>query len=144
MLNKLLMSKKRTGNITALKAIAFGLILASTGIATPDNTTAQPLNCKNPSSNVEYKECARLAYEQADKRLNQVYRQLTARLSKAERKELTDAQLAWIRFRDTNCSFAVYPSRGGTGYGGFLSECLERLTRQRTTQLEEYLRDRER
>jgi len=112
-------------------------------MATPSDTIAQQLNCDNPGSNVEYKECARRAYEQADRQLNQVYQQLRSKLSSAERKQLTDAELAWIQFRDKNCSFEVYPSRGGTGYGGFLSSCLERMTRERTADLERYLEERQ-
>lgn len=133
---------KLTRTITAtLGAIALVSILSSLARGTPSDTIAQQLNCKNPSSNVEYKECARRAYEQADRRLNQVYQQLTSRLGSAERKELTSAQLTWIQFRDKNCSFEVYRSRGGTGYGGFLSACLERMTRARTTDLERYLEE---
>lgn len=136
------MSRKLSQNITsALGVLALGTILTLPSIATPGDTIAQQLNCKNPGSNVEYKECARRAYEQADRQLNQAYRQLTSRLGSAERKELTSAQLAWIQFRDKNCSFEVYRSRGGTGYGGFLSACLDRMTRERTTDLERYLED---
>lgn len=139
------MPRKLSRTITvALGVLALKLSLTLPSMAKPGDTIAQQVNCNNPGSNVEYKECARRAYEQADQRLNQVYRQLTSRLGSAERKELTSAQLAWIQFRDKNCSFEVYRSRGGTGHGGFLSECLERTTRQRTTDLERYLEDRQR
>lgn len=137
------MPRKLTRTITlTLTILALGSTLVLPSIATPSDTIARQLNCDNPGSNVEYKECARRAYEQADRRLNQVYQQLRSKLSSAERKQLTDAQLAWIQFRDKNCSFEVYRSRGGTGYGGFLNECLERMTKERTTDLERYLEDR--
>lgn len=124
-------------------SLLLGSSLAFPSIATPGNTIAQQLNCNNPGSNVEYKECARRTYEQADRQLNQVYQQLRSKLNSAERKQLTDAELGWIQFRDKNCSFEVYPSRGGTGYGGFLSSCLERMTRERTTDLERYMEERQ-
>lgn len=129
-----------TRNAALRTLVVWSLILPS--IATPSNTIAQQLNCKNPTSNVEYKECAHRAYEAADRRLNQVYQQLSSKLSSTERQQLIAAESAWIQFRDKNCSFEVYPSRGGTGYGGFLSNCLEQMTRQRTADLERYLRER--
>lgn len=138
------MLRKLTRTITlTLGILALKSMVLSPSIATAGDTIAQQLNCDNPGSNVEYKECARLAYEEADSRLNQVYQQLQSKLSSAERKQLTDAELAWIQFRDKNCSFEVYRFRGGTGYGGFLSECLERMTRQRTADLERYMEERQ-
>lgn len=97
--------------------------------------TPPNVNCQNPGSNVEYKYCARLAYEQADRQLNQVYQRITRPMPPDEKKALVDAQLAWIKFRDTNCTAAVYRNRGGSGYSGFLSNCLERVTRARTSEL---------
>jgi uncharacterized protein YecT (DUF1311 family) len=64
---------------------------------------------------------------------------VTSKLSREERSLLTEAQQGWIKLRDKNCEFEVYRSRGGTGYQGFLNECLERMTKQRTGELEKYL-----
>ncbi len=97
------------------------------------------VNCNNLSSNVEIKECIRLRYEAADQRLNQVYQQIIPTLSSEERALLVEAQRGWIQLRDNNCEFEVYRSRGGTGHRGFLNECLERMTKQRTAELENYL-----
>ncbi|PSB50755.1 hypothetical protein C7B67_13280, partial [filamentous cyanobacterium Phorm 6] len=49
-------------------------------------------------------------------------------------------QLGWIKLRDNNCEFETYRSRRGTGYRGFLNECLDRMTKARTTELENYLK----
>lgn len=127
---------------TKWRTLALVLVMTLPNIAITSRATAQQINCQNPTSNVEYKECAHRSYEAADRRLNQVYQQLSSKLSSVERKQLIDTESTWIQFRDKNCSFEVYPSRGGTGYGGFLSNCLERMTKQRTTDLERYLRDR--
>jgi uncharacterized protein YecT (DUF1311 family) len=124
----------------ARRTLALGLVVTLPNIAILSRATAQQINCQNPTSNVEYKECARRSYEAADRRLNQVYQQLSSKLSAVERKQLIDTETTWIQFRDKNCSFEVYPSRGGTGYGGFLSSCLEQMTKQRTADLERYLR----
>ncbi|MCU0545561.1 MAG: lysozyme inhibitor LprI family protein [Oscillatoriaceae cyanobacterium Prado104] len=105
---------------------------------TPNSIAQQPSNCTG-STNIEIQRCLRLNYEAADKRLNEVYKQVTANLSREERSLLTEAQQGWIKLRDKNCEFEVYRSRGGTGYRGFLNECLERMTKQRTGELEKYL-----
>lgn len=138
------MPGKLTRTITVTLAIlALGSSQALPSTATPGEIIAQQVNCNNPGSNVEYKECALRAYEQADRRLNQVYQELRSKLRGEERKQLTDAELTWIQFRDKNCSFEVYRSRDGTGYGGFLSECLKRMTKERTADLERYLEERQ-
>ncbi|MBD1829095.1 lysozyme inhibitor LprI family protein [Microcoleus vaginatus GB1-A2] len=103
---------------------------------------AQQINCDRPQGDAQVRTCIRLSYEASDKRLNEVYKQLTSSLSDEERSLLTEAQLGWIKLRDKTCEFEVYKSRGGTGYGGFLNECLERMTKQRTAELEQYLKKR--
>ncbi len=100
---------------------------------------AQQLNCDRPQGDVEVRACIRLRYELADKRLNDVYKQLIAKLNGEEKALLSEAQLGWIKQRDNTCEFEVYRNRGGTGYQGFLNECLERMTKQRTAELEKYL-----
>ena len=121
--------------------LLLGTSLLATLVRVP-RVQAQPVNCQNPTSNVEYKYCARLAYETSDRELNQVYRRITGKMTADEKRILTTAQLAWIRFRDTNCDAEVYRSRGGSGYGGFLSNCLERVTRSRTAELKEQFESR--
>ncbi|XZN89423.1 MAG: lysozyme inhibitor LprI family protein [Microcoleus sp.] len=100
---------------------------------------AQQLNCDRPQGDVEVRACIRLRYELADKRLNDVYKQLIAKLNGEEKALLAEAQLGWIKVRDNSCEFEVYKNRGGSGFQGFLNECLERMTKQRTAELEKYL-----
>jgi Uncharacterized protein conserved in bacteria len=109
---------------------------------TPSPIAQRQPNCNNPQNNLEIKECIRLRYEAADRRLNEVYKQLVAKLSREERSLLAEAQQGWIQLKENNCHFEVYGSRGGTGYRGFLNECRERMTQQRTAELEKYLRER--
>lgn len=99
-------------------------------------------NCNNPKTDIEVRQCIRLRYEAADQRLNQVYQQIIPTLSSEERALLVEAQRGWIQFRDNNCQFEVYRNRAGTGYRGFLNECLERMTKQRTAELENDLQQR--
>jgi len=115
-----------------------GLQQDSTAI--PNHIAQRQRNCSNPQSNVEIIKCIRLRYEAADKRLNQVYQQLLPKLNRKERSVLYQEQIKWIKSRDKNCELEVYDNRGGSGYRGFLNECLERKTKQRTAELENYLR----
>ena len=63
---------------------------------------AQQNNCQNAQSTYEMSECAAIEAKKADQKLNQTYQQLKSKLSASQSKRLTDAQLAWINFRDKN------------------------------------------
>lgn len=110
--------------------------------AIPNYIAQRQPDCNNLQNNIGIMKCIRLRYEAADKRLNQVYQQLVAKLSRKQRSVLYQEQLKWIKSRDKSCESEVYDNRGGTGYQGFLNECLERKTKQRTAELENYLRKR--
>ncbi|WP_373536690.1 lysozyme inhibitor LprI family protein [Microcoleus sp.] len=131
-------------NRSPLWSIALVTILATASIfaRSGQSVIAQQINCDRPQGDVEVRACIRLRYELADQRLNEVYKQLIAKLSKEEKALLAEAQLGWIKVRDNTCEFEVYQNRGGTGYRGFLNECLERITKQRTAELEQYLKER--
>ncbi len=122
-------------------SIALLTMLATTSVfaQSEHSAIAQQINCDRPQGDVEVRTCIRLRYELADKRLNDVYKQLMAKLSKEEKALLAEAQLGWIKVRDNSCEFEVYRNRGGSGFQGFLNECLERATKQRTAELEKYL-----
>jgi uncharacterized protein YecT (DUF1311 family) len=124
-----------------LLSIALMLILATASVfAKSDRSViAQQINCDRPQGDVQVRACIRLRYEASDKRLNEVYKKLVAALNGEEKALLVDAQLGWIKLRDKTCEFEVYRNRGGTGYQGFLNECLDRMTQQRTAELEKYL-----
>ncbi|MGJ3252783.1 MAG: lysozyme inhibitor LprI family protein [Elainellaceae cyanobacterium] len=94
------------------------------------------MDCENPQTTVEMNTCAGLAYEKTDDTLNQVYQELRADLNSTAIEKLTDAQLAWIDFRDAHCTFEVSDAEGGTGYSTYLSSCLARLTSDRTEDLQ--------
>ncbi|MEG3986410.1 lysozyme inhibitor LprI family protein [Microcoleus sp. S28C3] len=123
--------------LIALLAIFVGT--TSVSAQSPSFPIAQQINCDRPQGDAQVRTCIRLRYEASDQRLNEVYKQLMSQLSGEERSPLSEAQLGWIKLRDKTCEFEVYKSRGGTGYGGFLNECLDRMTKQRTVELEQYL-----
>jgi uncharacterized protein YecT (DUF1311 family) len=123
------------------KPVISALILATILPVFGGSVNAQKpkLNCANASTTVEMKYCSQVSYTAADKKLNQVYKQVSATIKGEQKQLLVSGQTAWIKFRDNSCDFEVYPSRGGTGYEIFRNGCLERLTQQRTKDLQNYL-----
>lgn len=96
--------------------------------------------CDNPITQAAMNYCANLSAQAADKELNRVYRQLRKKIkgTKGEQK-LINAQLAWIKFRDSDCDFAISPYQGGSIVPLIYANCLERNTKQRTEELNSYL-----
>ncbi len=130
---------KRLINTFGLVAIAPLSILL---ISTPSIAQTQKINCSKATATPELKFCSQQSYQAADKKLNQVYQQVVSSLNSEPKQLLITGQQSWIKFRDNNCNFEVYSSRGGTGYEIFRNGCLERLTKQRTTDLQDYLSSR--
>lgn len=50
-------------------------------------------------------ECNGVEYTRQDRRLNDAYRKLLARLSKRKAEELRKVQRAWIAYVESECSF---------------------------------------
>jgi len=101
---------------------------------------AQQLNCENPQDQLQINRCAGLSYERADKKLNQLYRQLLPKLSSARRQKLITAQQAWVKFRDTSCEFEESAYEGGSIAPTIVAVCWEKLTLQRTQEIQAYLK----
>lgn len=102
-------------------------------------TVTQRPNCDNPMTQAEMNACAGIAYQNADRKLNQVYQQLLPKLSTTRKQKLITAQRAWIRFRDTSCDFERSEAAGGTMEPMLYSNCLASVTQQRIKDLETYL-----
>lgn len=126
--------------------ISLGFLAISSANAQPNNLLSQAnnlLNCKNPRTQTEMNACAAQKAQTSDRRLNEVYRQVRNKYSENPRQEtqLVDAQRAWIRFRDRECTFSRNRYEGGSIAPMVYSNCLDRLTQQRTTELEQYLKE---
>lgn len=78
---------------------------------------------------MEMNECAGLAYQEADKRLNQVYKQLP------RTPGLVAAEKAWIAFRDAECTYEAQAVEGGSMQPMVYANCLQSLTEDRIKQL---------
>jgi uncharacterized protein YecT (DUF1311 family) len=100
---------------------------------------AQKLDCSNPENlpQQSMNRCAALSYQEADKKLNQVYKQLTAKLEAPRLKKLVAAQQAWINFRDASCKFESSEAEGGTMEPLLFYGCLSRTTKGRIKDLQQ-------
>ena len=120
--------------------------MATPSIAGPTSAAtnlqlAQRPNCNNPQTQSEMNICASIAYQNADRKLNQVYRQLLPKLSAARKQKLISAQQAWIKFRDSSCEFERSAYEGGSLAPMIYGNCLAAVTEQRTKDLRRYLED---
>ena len=120
--------------------------MATRGIASPTSAAtnlqlAQRPNCNNPQTQSEMNICASIAYQNADRKLNQVYRQLLPKLSASRKQKLISAQQAWIKFRDSSCEFERSAYEGGSMAPMIYGFCLAAVTEQRTKDLRRYLED---
>ncbi|MCP9229492.1 lysozyme inhibitor LprI family protein [Mesorhizobium sp. LMG 17147] len=79
--------------------------------------------------------CADADYKSADAKLNKAYQDLIGGSDAKASKLLQTAQRAWIAFRDAECLYSAADSEGGSIYPMLISECLTRLTDDRTKQL---------
>ncbi len=132
-------------SIASLLAVA----MATPSIASPASGTtnlqlAQNPNCNNPQTQSEMNICASIAYQNADRKLNQVYRQLLPKLSASRQQKLISAQQAWIKFRDSSCEFERSAYEGGSMAPMIYGFCLADVTEQRTKDLQRYLEDSDR
>jgi uncharacterized protein YecT (DUF1311 family) len=89
--------------------------------------------------------CADAAFKQSDKKLNELYRQIEARLKDDAntKKLLVQAQQDWVKFRDAECSFRTSASAGGTVAPMLISMCMDGLTQSRVKDFESFLKCRE-
>ena len=129
-----------------MKTVPIVLTVLTAAIVVGSPVSAQEPDCENPQSQVEMTGCAGLAFEDADRRLNEIWPRLLeiaedndilgiddARPSYEE--TLRQAQRAWIGFRDANCTFEGFQARGGTMEPMLISGCLARMTEARIKEL---------
>jgi uncharacterized protein YecT (DUF1311 family) len=107
---------------------------------TPDDVDDED-PCPGSHSQAELNQCAARARDKADAELNKVYRELMKGAGTTERTKLREAQLAWLKFRDTQCDYESVGNKGGSIYPMVVGFCLARVTNDRAKQLQEILRE---
>jgi uncharacterized protein YecT (DUF1311 family) len=80
-------------------------------------------------------DCISTEAKQQDVRLNKAYKELMATLSPERKKQLQEAQRAWIKFRDANCDF-YYDPEGGSLARVSANDCMMSSTARRAKELE--------
>lgn len=98
-------------------------------------------DCDNASDQTTMNVCAGDALKKSDKQLNDLYKQVEARLKDDAdtTKLLVSAQKAWISFRDAECTFSSSAVAQGSVYPMIYAMCLDGLTQLRVKDLQTYL-----
>ncbi|MEB3277683.1 MAG: lysozyme inhibitor LprI family protein [Lyngbya sp.] len=133
--------------LKTLTTVSLSLMIAFSGFSTfmsnslaePSLQIAQTVQCREDGTMIEMKKCAQDKYVKVDKELNQTYQKLMALNDNQRKQRLISAQRAWIQFRDKSCSYEASEALGGSAEGLFLTNCLTRVTAERTSDLKEYL-----
>ena len=123
-------------NIAAASALflatSTALLAASETDMSKEYTTCMD---KANGVNPDMTDCILAETKQQDARLNENYKRLTSKLSEERKKALLEAQRAWIRFRDANCTFWDDPA-GGQSAAVTAKECILTMTADRASELE--------
>ncbi len=104
---------------------------------------AHAQDCAEAVTQRDMTRCAELDFQAADADLNASYTSAMAFMRSVDdadpaagaATQLRTAQRAWIPFRDAACEAEALPYRGGSIQPMVKLFCLERLTRQRTEDL---------
>ena len=125
--------KTKTRRIILCALLAPVLLSGAAGAKTRKQRQIQP--CEERGSQAEASGCAHREYQAADAELNKAYNRLAAILDAEEKALLKASELAWIKYRDSNCTFESSQYAGGTMRPMIESYCLTRVTKARTAEL---------
>jgi uncharacterized protein YecT (DUF1311 family) len=103
---------------------------------------AKKTPCADANTQAEMNICAGKEFKTADAALNQTYQKLLAMLEAAEKAQLKEVETVWIKYRDTNCEFVADQYKGGSIRPMILGLCLADVTRNRTAELKNQIKDR--
>ena len=118
------------------------LVLCSAMTGRLNAQDSPPLDCSNPTTQTDMTICAGRSAKASDRQLNIAYKQVQqhyrsndSQTSRDRLNDLTTAQLAWIKYRDTTCNWKASKFSGGSIAPMIYVGCLDRLTQQRTQDL---------
>lgn len=121
-------------NTAALASIALPLAALAQG----PQLSQQFDRCMSKADGITFDmvECIGQEVQRQDARLNKAYKVLMVDLSPDRKKQLREAQRAWLQFRDTNCGF-YYDPDGGSIARVNAESCVMTMTQQRAKELED-------
>ena len=91
--------------------------------------------CGSAKSQIEINACAHSQFSRVDAELNKVYVSYRMNLNDSQKKQLKDAQLAWVKYRDLVCTFESSGVEGGSAQPMVFQQCLTRKTQLRLSEL---------
>ena len=128
--------------MNALKTLSITLLMACAPYAVSAQDAGlsqQHAACmdKSGGTTMDMIECITAETQRQDTRLNKAYKGAMAELSPARKKQLLEAQRAWLKFRDANCVFYNDPD-GGTLARVNANDCMMTATAARAGELERF------
>jgi len=134
------MVQVRGGKHIRASVAAIALFLAPVMAVADDK-----VDCSDPQVQMEMNYCAEQDYKAADAVLNTAYKKAMASMKetdsylsddmKGAADALLAAQRAWIPYRDKACASAGYIVRGGSMEPMIIYQCMARITKERTAEL---------
>lgn len=117
------------------------LLTAAVVLAMPTLAFAQDKCYDDAQDQAALNACADAALKKSDKKLNELYKQIEARLKDDAdtKKLLVQAQRDWVKFRDAECSFQTAQAAGGSVMPMLVAQCMDGLTQSRIKDFEGYL-----
>lgn len=117
------------------------VLTAAMVLAMPAFAFAQDKCYDDAKNQGDLNECADAAFKKSDKKLNELYKQIEARLKDDAdtRKLLVQAQRDWVKFRDAECSFQTAEAAGGSMMLMLVAQCMDILTQSRIKNFQGYL-----
>jgi len=94
------------------------------------------VDCNKLISEIEMKQCVSQEYKLLDKQLNKIYSEYRTRLDNVKKKQLKEAKIAWLTYRDLSCNFEASGVKGGEVYPMVHTQCLSQKTRARIIEME--------
>ena len=126
---------RRRLRVAAWGAMAALALLAGGVQAAAD---AGPDDCNPDGNQQQLNACAARDFRAADAALNIRYGEVMKTLSPQMRVALRTEQRTWLKGRDPACKRASKANEGGSIWPLVFNSCLEKSTRQRTTELDRW------
>lgn len=104
------------------------------------------VDCNKAIATPDVNQCAQTEFEAAEKKLNETYRRVLKSLSKPDdeikfseiKRGLTEAQRAWVVFRQKDCDAYFTLHASGTIRTVMYIGCMRNHAERRTKEIEEY------
>jgi uncharacterized protein YecT (DUF1311 family) len=126
-----------------MKPLLFAGLLVLTFAAALRAQEQKKEPCADAQSQGEMNICWGKEYKAADAQLNKTYQDFMSKLDESEKAQLKNAQVAWLKYRDTNCEFVADQYKGGSMRPMIAAICLADVTNARTNELKTQIKDRE-